>query len=80
MQDGGSYPNIAAFEVDASTRKHVMDYFSNLTATWFDINMPTEAQVAKYRAWYALHYDEQCLWVFDEAVRMNRAIFSRARQ
>ena len=72
------YGNIAAFEVDKWTRMHVVDCFNSLTMTW--ISVPPDEQLAMYRAWYTLHYNEECLWLFDEAVRMNRAISSRQRQ
>ena len=68
----GHYGNIAAFEVDASTWKHVADCFNSLTMTW--LSVPPAEQLDMYRAWYELHYDSECLWLFDEAVRMNRAI------
>lgn len=73
----GHYGNIAAFEVDSSTREHIADCFNSLTMTW--LSVPPAEQLSMYRAWYKLHYDSDCLWLFDEAVRMNQAISSRKR-
>ncbi len=69
------HPNIGAFVVDDSTRKYIADVFNVLSLTWG--YMPEEDQIIAYRDEYKKHYNEQCLWLFDSAVAINKKIFSK---
>ncbi|MBR5316790.1 MAG: class I SAM-dependent methyltransferase [Lachnospiraceae bacterium] len=64
------YPNIAAFEIKADTYKYIYDVFSALTLPWQ--YLPNVDDLNTYRKKYIkLHYDEDCLKVYDCACKMN---------
>lgn len=70
-------PNIAAFRVNGDTGRYIHNSFSALSITWaYD---PGDGQLDSYRRCYAAHYSEECLWLFDAAVRANRAALARYR-
>ncbi len=75
LNNDESYPNIAAFKVDADTRCRVQDFFSALTITWYYI--PGDEELELYRNFYKRHYSEKELLLFDQAVDMNRATFEK---
>ncbi len=63
------YPNIGAFTVNPDTRKYVRNVFDALTLPWH--YLPDEKELNLYREFYALHYDEACLRLFDMAVALH---------
>ena len=64
------YPNIAAIQVDNTTRECVYDVFSALSLTWN--YMPGQHEIDVYRDWYERHYDESAIKLFDQAFEMNQ--------
>ncbi len=68
----GEFPNIAGFRVITDTRKYIANCISALTMTWYMI--PSEKEILLYRSCIKDSYDEECLWLFDSAVEINKAI------
>ena len=71
------YPNIGAFTVNAETRKYVRNVFCALTLPWH--YLPGAKELSLYRAFYAGHYDDECLRLFDMAAALH-AENMRARE
>ena len=68
----GGMPNIGAFHVSKATREHLADVVGLLTSTW--LYMPAEEQMAIYREAVFRGLDEECQWLYDCAVKMNKSI------
>ncbi len=66
------HPNIGAFVIDANTRKYISDVFSALSITW--IYMPEDNYLNAYREEYSKHYDDECVWLYDAAIKVNKKI------
>lgn len=63
------YPNIAAFQVNEETRKHIENLFLILTLNWKYV--PSNAEIKIYREFYKRHYSAELVSIFNEIVKMN---------
>lgn len=71
----GILPNIAAVQINDSTRKTMENVFTALSINWFYI--PELEVIQKYRQFYEKQYNQECLTLFDAIVvnqlmRQNR--------
>lgn len=64
------YPNIGAFKIIYDTKRYIENVFNALTLIWQ--YLPSEDQIKLYRNFYAKHYDDNCMMIFDRAVELNR--------
>lgn len=62
--------NIAAFTINEDTVKYIGDCFQVLSLTWG--HMLSESLLSEYRNIFSIHYNKQCMELFDIAVRVNR--------
>ena len=62
-------PNIGAFRVNEDTKKNIANVFSALSITWQ--YKPSMADLMIYRDLYKLHYDKECIDLFDTFVGFN---------
>ncbi len=68
-------PNIAAFQLNDDTGKYIKNCFSALSLTWQFI--PDKQQLKSYRNALERSYEEECLWLFDNALLANRNTLKR---
>lgn len=69
VSDVHGAPNIGAFQICKGTRENIADMFNALSITWN--HFPPEWEIPAYRQLFSLYYDEQCLWLYDVAVKIN---------
>ena len=69
VSDVHGAPNIGTFQICKGTRENIADMFSALSITWN--HFPPEWEIPAYRQLFSLYYDEQCLWLYDVAVKIN---------
>lgn len=62
-------PNIAAFDCNEDTERSVRNCFSSLSLTW--MCTPNSKLLDYYRNIYIKHYDEGCIFLFDNAREAN---------
>lgn len=62
----GILPNIAAVQINDSTRKSIEDVFTALSINWYYI--PKLAVLHKYRLFYEKQYSNECLNLFDAII------------
>lgn len=74
---GGGYPGIGAFRVTDDTFKYIEDVFNAFLITW--TYFPSDTEIDLYRHVYQNFYTEKLIYIFDEAVRLNRYTYERAR-
>ncbi len=73
----GSFPNIGAIIVDESLRSKdsIMNVAGVLQCPWY--YMPDDDQLNAYRKVYEQYYDKELLYLYDNAIQMNRSRFKK---
>lgn len=69
--------NIAAFTINADTIKYITDCFQALSLTWE--YLMSEKMLSEYRNILSRYYNEQCLKLFDMAVKVNNNMVNTFR-
>lgn len=72
-----TYPNIGAFTITKDTVKHIEDVFSALMITWG--YCPADEQLKLYRDFYRTYYNEECIHIFDLAVKFNKHTLNKKK-
>lgn len=67
--DRKGFPNIAGFQINAETRKHLNNAVSALSSTWY--HLPPEDQLAAYSKAIEAAIDDEGKWLYQAAVSMN---------
>lgn len=62
--------NIAAFQMTDDTRKYIVDCFSVLTIPWQ--YLPGDEELKIYRELISCEYDDECLKLWDCAIKMQK--------
>lgn len=70
----GSFPNIGAIKVNQDTRKYISNVFSALCLPWNYI--PSDEDVKKYYKVINEHYCSEYMWLFNQAIQMNKKTLS----
>lgn len=72
-----TYPNIGAFTITKDTVKHIEDVFSALMITWG--YCPADEHLKLYRDFYKTYYNEECIHIFDLAVKLNKHTLNKKK-
>ena len=69
------YPNIAAFEINDSTKDNISDVFSALTMSWSYFLLKNELII--YKAFFEKYYEKKICRLFDQAITLNTKSISK---